>query len=80
VKVYEAVYGASAEQVPPGTANPLPLLLPAVEMVRDFGESSAADRIRAAIETVLTEGKVRPADLGGTASTEEFTAVIVAEL
>ena len=30
VTVYEAVYGAAHEQVPPDTANPLPLILPGV--------------------------------------------------
>jgi isocitrate dehydrogenase (NAD+) len=80
VKVYEAVYGASVEQVPPGTANPLPLVLPAVEMVRDFGEAAAADRIRSAVEAVLAEGKIRPADLGGSATTADFTVAIVAKL
>ena len=39
VTVYEAVYGASHEQVPPDTANPLPLILPALEMLTDIGET-----------------------------------------
>ena len=76
VKVYEAVYGATHEAVPPGRANPLPLLLPAVEMIKDFGEADTAARIVAAVEGVLTAGKVRPADLGGTAGTAEFTDAI----
>jgi isocitrate dehydrogenase (NAD+) len=80
VKVYEAVYGASAEQVPPGTANPLPLVLPAIEMVRDFGETAVAYRIRNAVEAVLVENKIRPADLGGAATTADFTAAIVSKL
>jgi len=80
VKVYEAVYGASHEAVPPGRANPLPLLLPAIEMLKDFGEIEAASRIAKAIETVLTEGRVRTADIGGTASTAEMTAAIAAAL
>lgn len=80
VKVYEAVYGATAEQVPAGTANPLPLLLPVVEMVRDFGEPATADRVRKAVEAVLLDGKVRPADLGGSATTAEFTKAIVGRL
>ena len=76
VKVYEAVYGATHELVPPGRANPLPLILPTVEMLKDFGETDAANRITEAVEAVLTEGKVRPADLGGTAGTAEFTDAI----
>jgi isocitrate dehydrogenase (NAD+) len=78
--VYDAVYGASHEAVPPGTANPMPLLMPAVELLKDIGEGGAAAKIVKAIETVLTEGKVKPSDLGGTAGTEEFTAAILAKL
>ena len=56
VTVYEAVYGASHEIVPPDTANPLPLILPAVELLKDIDETAAADRIRTAVEAVLTAG------------------------
>ena len=76
VKVYEAVYGATHEAVPPGKANPLPLILPAVEMLKDLGETAAAGRVFAAVESVLTAGKVCPADLGGTAGTAEFTDAV----
>ena len=75
--VYESIYGSTHEAVPPDTANPLPLLLPAAEMVRDFGEAVAADRIIRAIEAVLIEGTIRTADIGGTAGTAEFTRAIV---
>jgi isocitrate dehydrogenase (NAD+) len=80
VTVYDAVYGAAHESVPPGRANPLPLLLPTIEMLKDLGEANAASRLLKAIEMVLTDGKVKPTDLGGSAGTEEFTAAIVAKL
>ncbi len=80
VKVYEAVFGAGHERVPPDRANPLPLILPTVEMLKDFGDAERATRIVAAVEAVLVEGKVRPSDLGGTAGTAEFTAAIVGKL
>lgn len=80
VRVYEAVYGAGYEAVPEDAANPLPLILPAVKMLRDFGETAAADRIRRAIEAVLTDGKVRTRDIGGTATTTEFTDAILSRL
>lgn len=80
VRVYEAVYGASHEQVPPDTGNPLPLILPAMEMLKDFGEAAAAERIQRAVEAVLLEGKVRTADIGGTATTSQFTDAIVARM
>lgn len=79
VRVYEAVYGAPHEAVPPDTANPLPLILPAVEMLKDFGEP-AGGRIKAAVEAVLVEGKVRTRDIGGTAGTTQFTDAVIAKL
>ena len=80
VRVYEAVYGASHESVPPDTANPLPLVLPAIEMLKDLGETGAAARIQNAVNAVLVEGRVRTRDIGGSASTSEFTRAIVAKL
>ena len=80
VKVYEAVYGAGHESVPPDMGNPLPLVMPALAMLQDLGEVEKAARIRSAIEAVLIEGKVRTADLGGTATTTEFTAAIAAKI
>jgi isocitrate dehydrogenase (NAD+) len=80
VTVYEAVYGASHESVPPDTANPLPLILPAVELLKDLNETTAADRIRNAVEAVLMEGQVRTRDIGGTASTTAFTDAIIAKM
>ncbi len=80
VKTYEAVYGASHEAVPPDTANPLPLILPAIELLKDVGESDAANRIRGAVEAVLTSGQVRTRDLGGTATTTAFTDAILAQM
>jgi isocitrate dehydrogenase (NAD+) len=80
VRVYEAVYGASHEAVPPDTANPLPLILPAIEMLRDLGETRSATCIQNAVKAVLTEGRIRTRDIGGRASTSEFTEAIVAKL
>lgn len=80
VKVYEAVYGAPHEAVPPDRANPIPLILPAAEMLRDLGEGAAAERIVKAVGAVLTEGKVKPTDLGGNAGTTEFTEAVASRL
>ena len=77
ITVYEAVYGAAHEFVPPDTANPLPLILPAIELLKDFGETATAARIQRAVETVLLEGSIRTRDIGGTASTMQFTEAIV---
>jgi isocitrate dehydrogenase (NAD+) len=80
VRVYEAVYGGTREAIGPDRANPLPLLLPALEMLKDLGEVNAAARIRAAVEAVLQRGDVRTADLGGAARTGEFTEAVIGAL
>ena len=77
VRVYEAIFGATREAIGPDRANPLPLVLPAVEMLKDFGEAGPADRIMKAIGAVLTERRVLTADLGGSAGTAEFTDALV---
>lgn len=77
VRVYEAIYGGSRESIGADKANPLPLILPAVEMLKDLGETAPAERIRRAVEAVLTRGDCRTADLGGKASTSQFTDALV---
>jgi len=77
VRVYEAIYGAPREAVGANRANPLPLLLPALEMLKGLGETATAERIKRSIEAVLLKGEVRPADLGGKASTTEFTEALL---
>jgi isocitrate dehydrogenase (NAD+) len=80
VKVYEAVYGATHEQVPPNTANPLPLILPLVELLRDIGETPSAEHLYTAVQTVMQSGTLRTADLGGSATTTAITEAILAEI
>src|SRR5207302_6146615 len=69
VQCYECFHGAGRERVGIDRANPLPLLLPAIDLLEGAGEKEAAARILRAMETVLTECRVRTSDLGGTATT-----------
>ena len=75
--VFEAVHGSAPDIAGQGKANPTALLLSAVLMLRYIGEHKAAQRIQEAVETVYSLGKVRTADLGGQASTAEFTQAII---
>jgi len=77
VRVYEAIFGASRQTIGPDRANPLPLILPAVEMLKDLGESRAASRILGAIEHVLAGRKALTQDMGGTAGTAAFTDALI---
>jgi isocitrate dehydrogenase (NAD+) len=78
IRVYEAIHGASRETLGIGRANPLPLLMPALEMLADLGQADAAGRIRKAVERVLTARQALTPDLGGTATTEQMADAIVA--
>jgi isocitrate dehydrogenase (NAD+) len=49
-------------------------------MLEHIGERQRAERIRAALTRVLAEGVVRTHDLGGHASTTEFTDAICREV
>jgi isocitrate dehydrogenase (NAD+) len=80
MRAYESFHGGSREAIGSNRANPLPLLLPAIDLLEGTGHTEAAGRILAAVEKVLTEGRVRTADLGGRATTTEIAAAIIAAL
>jgi isocitrate dehydrogenase (NAD+) len=80
VRVYECFHGGDRDVIPEGRVNPLPLLLPAIDLLQEHGEATAAGRIRAAVECVLTEGKTLTPDLGGRATTAQVAEAIVAAL
>jgi len=80
VKIFEAFHGGSRESIGVNRANPLPLLLPAVDLLNALGQPAAAAKILKAVETVLREGKVRTRDLGGAATTSEVADAIIAAL
>jgi isocitrate dehydrogenase (NAD+) len=74
--VFEAVHGSAPDIAGKNLANPTALLLSALLMLDHVGETTAAQAIRRALERVLASGTVRTRDLGGTATTGEFTAAV----
>jgi isocitrate dehydrogenase (NAD+) len=80
IGVFEAVHGSAPDIAGKGLANPTALLLSAILMLRHIDEDAMADRIMKALGTVLEQDKVMTRDLGGTASTAEFTNAIVRRL
>ena len=75
--VFEAIHGNAPHLEGKDTANPLPLLIPAVAMLRHLGENDAAERIMAGVGRVLTEGRMVTPDLGGGARLTEMTEAII---
>jgi isocitrate dehydrogenase (NAD+) len=80
VAVFEAIHGRVPELMGKDLANPLPMLRPAIELLRHIGLYAAADKLDAAVATVLSDGKVLTQDLGGSAKTSEMIAAIEAAL
>lgn len=78
--VFEAVHGSAPDIAGKGIANPTALMQSAVMMLLHLGETEAARRLQAAIERVYAEGKTIPPDIGGTASTSQFTDAVIAAL
>ncbi|SCW01963.1 LAFE_0E11122g1_1 [Lachancea fermentati] len=61
-------------------ANPTAMILSSSLMLRHLGLNSYADRISKATYDVIAEGKSVTKDIGGTASTTEFTNAIIEKL
>jgi isocitrate dehydrogenase (NAD+) len=80
VRVYESFHGGTRESVGAGRANPLPLLLPAIDLLGAEGQGEVSRRILAAVERVLTAGRALTPDLGGGATTAEMVAALIAAL
>lgn len=78
--LFEAVHGSAPDIAGQNKANPIALLLAACLMLDYLGYEVEATKIRNAIDAVLIENKVRTADLGGNASTTQFSDAIIAHL
>ncbi|HEX7019188.1 MAG TPA: isocitrate/isopropylmalate family dehydrogenase [Gemmatimonadaceae bacterium] len=78
--IFEAVHGTAPDIAGKGVANPGALVLAGCMMLEHVGEGALGRRIRNALESVIREGKTLTRDLGGTASTDEFTDAVIARL
>ncbi len=78
--VFEAVHGSAPDIAGQGKANPTAMILSSVMLLTHLGEREAAHRLQSAVEAVYQEGKYLTGDVGGTASTIEFTDAVVKEL
>jgi isocitrate dehydrogenase (NAD+) len=80
VALFEAVHGSAPDIAGRGVANPSALMLAAAEMLDHLGEAGAADRLRGALIATLREDGIRTRDLGGHATTLEFTDAVLRRL
>ena len=78
--MFEAVHGSAPDLAGKGVANPTGLILSACLMLDHLGRKEIGDRIRKSIDTVVKSGEARTVDMGGKATTKEFTAAVVRRL
>jgi len=75
--IFEAVHGTAPDIAGKGLANPTALMQSAVLMLAHLGERDASARLEKAIHQVYAEGRRLTGDVGGTASTSEFTNAVI---
>ncbi len=80
VRIYEAVHGSAPDIAGQGKANPSAILMAFAMMLSDLGMAEKAARLNDAIEALVAEGRTVTADIGGTATTAQFTAALAARL
>jgi hypothetical protein len=79
IAIFEAVHGSAPDIAGQNKANPLALLLSSIEMLKYLKLDNFAKNIENAILKTLTDG-CKTADLGGSATTTEFTDRIIENL
>jgi tartrate dehydrogenase/decarboxylase/D-malate dehydrogenase len=78
--MFEPVHGSAPDIAGRGIANPIAQIASGAMMLGHLGCAKAAEAIDDAIRKVLTEGRCRTRDLGGTATTRDMTDAILAAL
>jgi tartrate dehydrogenase/decarboxylase/D-malate dehydrogenase len=78
--MFEPVHGSAPDIAGKGIANPIGQIWSAKMMLDHLDRPDLGDRLLAAVEDVLEEGKVRTPDFGGTSSTNEVTDAIIHRL
>jgi isocitrate dehydrogenase (NAD+) len=78
--VFEAVHGSAPDIAGKGVANPTAMMFSAVLMLTHLKEHAAAQRLQSAIEKIYAEHKHVTPDVGGSATTGEFTEAVIAAL
>ena len=78
--IFEAVHGSAPDIAGKGIANPIALMLAAAMMLDHCKLPDMATRLRVAIDQTLNLDNIRTGDLGGKASTAEFTKALVSRI
>ena len=80
VSVFEASHGAAPDIAGQGIANPTAMILSGAFMLRHMGFDREAGVVEHAVWDVLEERQALTPDLGGSATTAEYTQAVVAKV
>lgn len=80
IAIFEAVHGSAPSIAGCNQANPTALIQSAIMMLRHLNLLNEANRIEAALYAVYEQGQDLTKDLGGTATTTQFTDALIAKL
>jgi isopropylmalate/isohomocitrate dehydrogenase-like protein len=78
--MFEPVHGSAPKYTGMNRVNPTATIMAAQMMLDYLGEKKAAAKIEKAVMNVLSEGKVRTADLGGSSTTSEMSDAIASKV
>ena len=78
--VFEAVHGSAPDIAGKGLANPIAIIRSAALLLDHIGHRAAAQRVEAAVERTLENGRGLTRDLGGQGTTRGLTDQIIANL
>ncbi|HDX8400438.1 isocitrate dehydrogenase [Aeromonas dhakensis] len=78
--IFEAVHGSAPDIAGKNIANPTSVILASIQMLEYLGMQDKAERIREAVRATIESGDRVTRDLGGCASTSEFTQSIIDRL
>ncbi|CAJ1804617.1 Isocitrate dehydrogenase [NADP] [Aeromonas dhakensis] len=78
--IFEAVHGSAPDIAGKNIANPTSVILASIQMLEYLGMQDKAERIREAVRATIESGDRVTRDLGGNASTSEFTQSIIDRL
>jgi tartrate dehydrogenase/decarboxylase / D-malate dehydrogenase len=78
--MFEPIHGSAPDIAGKGIANPIGAIWAAALMADHLGHREVHDRILGAIERVVSSGKVRTPDLGGSSKTKDVADAIVSEI
>jgi isocitrate dehydrogenase (NAD+) len=80
VAIFEAVHGSAPDIAGKDLANPLAIIRSGIMMLYHMHKDEVAERVRRALREVVVNRKIRTRDLGGEATTSQFTNAIIEAL